>query len=105
MLKLRVNEIMLFEEKTGVSFSKSQAQIQPNICQLHRLTLNVTAEERAAAIKACDDCEAPDVPMKYLAAFGWLVRRRVLPSLTWDEYIETADVEEVVAELKNLEGE
>ena len=103
-LKLKLNEIMLFEEKAGIPLSRAQAEMAPAICQMHRLRTFPSAAERGAAIAACEECRPAMPSMRIIAAFGWLLRRRREPELTWDAFIETTDLEDVLADMGELEG-
>ena len=110
-VSLRVNELLLFEERAGVTFARAAKRMAPKWCQVHRLAMGACkdckksapnpCDPHAAAIAECDDCEGPDTPMAWIAALGWIYRRRREPDLTWERFIETAEVNEVMAELGN----
>jgi hypothetical protein len=110
MIKLKLNELDLFEEAAGMPFSRASKRLMPRFCQRHRLEVGECqpckgkrgiCTEHTVAFQWCTDCEMGDIPPKVLAALGWLLRRREQPELTFEEFWATAEIDEVMAELGN----
>lgn len=108
MLRLKLGELLLFKSKTGVDWSRARRQMAPEICQKHRLAIGACADcgsmtglcqAHNAEFVQCDACVMPPIPTEFLAALGWIVRRRTTPDITWEEYLETADEDEALAEI------
>lgn len=109
-LKLKLNEMMDFEEKAGVSWVRAQTALAAKLCQMHRLQTNACKDCKAAgqlcekhvtAFQGCGECQGAEMPARYLAPLGWLLRRRREPELTWETYIAEADGDDALTELKN----
>lgn len=110
---LRLNELTLFEEVAGVTWSRAQNRFQPTFCQRHRLLLTgckvckSVAElcpQHMEAFRECTECEGPDTPIKWIAAVAWLIEKRSEPALDFDTYAATNGPEEAFATLKNARG-
>lgn len=110
MIKLTLKEAVAFEEVTGTSFSKASKQMMPRFCQEHRLeqgqcracvAAKVPCPQHLNSWKACSECPGSDMPIRWAAAFGWILRLRTEPELEWETFIATADVADVMAELGN----
>lgn len=93
-IKLRIGELILFEQLTGTTWSRAKATFTTKPCKLHRLSLQGSSEkpqleqlELAMEISGCRDCELPDPPVRIKAAVAFLVERRGDPSLTWDGFL------------------
>lgn len=109
MFKLKVNEVIDFEELSGVRYAALGKAAQPKLCKPHRLSIGACAActaavgfcaEHLAAFNECDDCTGADLPMRPMMAIAYLLKRRNEPDLTWDQFAESTDVDEA-AELLN----
>lgn len=107
---LNLDELALFEEVTGVTWSRAERRFTPSFCQRHRLLITGCAgcrnvaqlcEEHLQGFRLCDECEAPDTPIKWLAAVAWLVLKREDPALGFAEYCAANGPAEAYATLKN----
>lgn len=109
-IALKLNELMLFEDVAGTSFAWARTRMVPRLCQRHRLVTAACKEcaskgvpcEQHADWQVCPECELPDMPTKWIAALGWIARKRSQPELTFDEYAATADIEQAMEEIDLL---
>lgn len=108
-LKLKLREMGEFERIAGMPWMRASKLMQVRRCRPHRLELEGCGECRVEAprpcqphqqaVAECEACEMPTAPIEVWAAVGWLLRRRVAPGVTYEEYIDEADFDDLMTAL------